>query len=279
MSVSVFEAIQTGGRWLSDAGIPNAEKDARVLLAHAMDCEAGRLLTMPDEQVSPEVFRKYDGYLSAREKFQPVSQIIGGREFWGRWFVVTQDVLDPRPETESLIECALQGGPKNHVLDLGTGSGILAVTLAAEWPEANILATDISMEAMTIAAKNADTLAGEGRVEFQKSDWFAKITGQFDLIVSNPPYISAAEMPGLSPDVLNWEPMLALTPGGDGLDAYRIIAAGLDDFLAKDGLGLFEIGHLQGADVCNIFKCKGFANVTISKDLGGKDRIISVMRQ
>jgi len=278
MSVSVQDAITTGGKWLADAGVQGAERDAEILLAYAIGCEPAQLILMQDEQVAPEIFRKYDTYLSAREKFQPVSQIIGGREFWGRWFNITQEVLDPRPETESLIETALSTGPFSRVLDLGTGSGILAVTLAAEWVEAEVIATDISTEALVVAGKNAVAHAVGNRVTFQQSDWFNGIDGQFDLIVSNPPYIAADEMMSLSPDVLHWEPMLALTPGGDGLESYRMIANGLDAFLSANGLALFEIGHTQAVDVMHIFKTAGFGGVTVSKDLGGKDRIIHVRR-
>lgn len=153
MSVTVKDALTTATKWLSDAGIPSADTDARVLLAHAMGCESSRLILMSDDEVHPAVFRTFDGYLASREKFQPVSQIIGGREFWGRWFSVTQDVLDPRPETETLIEIALQNGPYERILDLGTGSGILAVTLAAEWKYARATAVDINSEAIEIATK------------------------------------------------------------------------------------------------------------------------------
>jgi len=278
MSVSVHDALTTAAKWLTDAGIPNAGVDARVLLAHAMGCEPSRLILMEDDEVLPEVFRTFDAYLASREKFQPVSQIIGGREFWGRWFSVTPDVLDPRPETESLIEAALQHGPFQRILDLGTGSGILAVTLAAEWADARAIAVDISSEAIAIATKNAAAHDVSDRVNFIVSNWFDAVAGQFDLIVSNPPYIAGAEMAELSPDVRNWEPFLALTPGGDGLDAYRTIAAMLAEFLADEGLALFEIGHTQGVDVVKIFKAAGFANVTVSQDLGGKDRVVAVKK-
>ncbi len=278
MSVAVNEALTTATKWLADAGIPNADVDARILLAHAMDCEPSRLMLIGDEEVHPEVFRTFDGYLAAREKFQPVSQIIGGREFWGRWFVVTSDVLDPRPETESLIETALQHGPFLRILDLGTGTGILAVTLTAEWADARAIAIDISSEAIAIATKNAVAHDVSNRVNLIVSNWFDAVAGQFDLIVSNPPYIAAAEMAELSPDVRNWEPFLALTPGGDGLETYRIIAPMLNEFLADDGLALFEIGHTQGTDVVEIFKTAGFANVTVSQDLGGKDRVVAVKK-
>ena len=276
MSVTVNDALTTAAKWLTDAGIPNAETDARVLLGHAMGCEPSRLILMEDDEVYPDIFRTFDGFLAAREKFQPVSQIIGGREFWGRWFNVTQDVLDPRPETESLIEIALQNGPFQRILDLGTGSGVLAVTLAAEWADARAIAVDISNEAIAIATKNAEAHDVADRVNLIVSNWFDAVAGQFDLIVSNPPYIAAAEMANLSPDVRNWEPFLALTPGGDGLESYRIIAASLGQFLAGEGLALFEIGHRQGADVIKIFQDAGFENVTVSQDLGGKDRVVAV---
>ncbi len=276
MSVTVRDALNTATTWLTDAGIPNADVDARFLLAHAMGCEPSRLILMEDDEVHPDVFRAFDGYLASREKFQPVSQIVGGREFWGRWFSVTPDVLDPRPETESLIEVALLQGPFQRVLDLGTGSGILAVTLAAEWLDARAIAIDISSEAIAVATKNAAAHNVADRVNLIVSNWFDAVAGQFDLIVSNPPYIAAAEMAGLSPDVRNWEPFLALTPGGVGLESYRTIASTLGEFLAEEGLALFEIGHAQAVDVVKIFQEAGFANVTVSRDLGGKDRVVAV---
>ncbi len=279
MSVTVREALATGAMWLKDAGVEGAEKDVRILLASAMGVEPSELLLKDDEDVHPEQFRTYDGFLAAREKFQPVSQIIGGREFWGRWFKVTRDVLDPRPDTESLIEKALEGGARQRVLDMGTGSGILAVTLAAEWPEARVIATDISTPALEIAAENALEHGVAERIQFAESDWFEQVGGTFDLIVCNPPYISLEEMGSLSPDVRNWEPFLALTPGGDGLEAYRIIAAGLENYLDEGGLALFEIGHRQGEAVSEIFRAAGFGAVTVSKDLSGHDRIVAVARE
>ena len=278
MSVTVNEALTSATKWLADAGVPSAETDARILLAHAMDCDPTRLVLMSDEEVHPDLFRKFDNLLAAREKFQPVSQIIGGREFWGRWFTVTRDVLDPRPETETIVDIALQKGPFQRVLDLGTGSGILAVTLAAEWPDALAVAVDISEDALAIAAKNASAHGVTERIQFELSDWFDAVGGVFDLIVSNPPYIAAHEMGDLSPDVRNWEPFLALTPGGDGLEAYRTIAFMLGQFLAAGGLALFEIGHKQGDEVAKIFSDAGFSKVSVSQDMGGKDRVVSVQR-
>ena len=150
--------------------------------------------------------------------------------------------------------------------------------MAAEWSDARAIAIDISSEAIAIASKNAAAHDVADRVNFIVSNWFDAVAGQFDLIVSNPPYIAAAEMGELSPDVRNWEPFLALTTGGDGLESYRIIASKLDQFLADDGVALFEIGYTQGADVVEIFGAAGFANVTVSQDLGGRDRVVTVKK-
>ena len=255
-------------------GIDDILEKIRLILEH-----------LPGDQAKNEryLWKRTTGGLTAgdiakREKFQPVSQIIGGREFWGRWFNVTSDVLDPRPETETIIDLALQHGPAERVLDLGTGSGILAVTLAAEWPEVRAVAVDISQDALNIAAKNAESHNVTNRVNFGLSDWFDAVSGQFDLIVSNPPYIAASEMGTLSPDVRNWEPFMALTPGGDGLEAYRTIAFMLGQFLAEDGVALFEIGYAQGADVVGIFENAGFTNVSVLQDMGGKDRVVIVKK-
>lgn len=276
MSVTVNDALTTATKWLGEAGIESAARDAQILLAHAMDCEPSRLLIMDDDEVTPDIFRVFDGYLAKREKFQPVSQIIGGREFWGRRFKVTSEVLDPRPETESIIDAALKAGPFQRILDLGTGTGILAITLAAEWPDARVIAVDISEAALVIANENATAHKVFDRVLAFPSNWFETVDGKFDLIVSNPPYIAMSEMPNLAPDVRNWEPFMALTPGGDGMDSYRIIASKLSEHLEDDGLALFEIGLTQGNAVTDIFTAAGFKNVTVSRDMNGHDRVVHV---
>lgn len=274
--MNVQQVLQAGTKKLKTARIENAAKDARLLLSHAFGCEASRLFLMHEDDVPEDVLAKFERSLSAREQFQPISQIIGGREFWGRWFEVTSDVLDPRPETETLVELAIKSVHANSILDLGTGTGVLAISLAAELPKSHVVATDISSAALAVAMRNAEIHKISKRIEFSQSDWFENIGGKFDLIVSNPPYISAKEMEELALDVKNWEPELALTPGGDGLSAYREIASKLRSFLNNDGLGLFEIGYAQGQDVCEIFIANGFGNVRVEQDMNGHDRIIVV---
>ncbi|MEE9455125.1 MAG: peptide chain release factor N(5)-glutamine methyltransferase [Paracoccaceae bacterium] len=275
MTHDVKTALIFGTDVLSAADIPNPGRDAQLLLAHAINTDATRLFLEPARIVSGKNWAKYQQHLNARAQSQPISQIIGGREFWGRWFKVTQDVLDPRPETETLIALALDAGPFKRILDLGCGTGILAITLAAEWGDCEVTAVDISVAALDITAQNADLNGVRNRIKIQHSNWFKDISGRYDLIISNPPYIAKHEMQNLSRDVKNWEPHLALTPGGDGLDAYRAIAKNLRQHLAPNGLGIFEIGFQQGASVSKIFESVGY-EATISTDLSDHDRVVTV---
>lgn len=267
------DALRAALSRLAAAGIPDAARDARHLLAHAMGVTPDRLTLHLPDPLTPEAAARFETALRARERRQPVSQITGTRVFWGRNFRVTPEVLDPRPETECLIAAALER-PFTRVLDLGTGSGAILLTLLAECPAAIGLGTDLSAAALAVAQANADALGLASRARFLQSDWFTDVPGRFDLIVSNPPYIAADEMPGLSPEVRDWEPHLALTPGGDGLDAYRAIAAGAPRHLAPGGRLMVEIGPTQGPAVSAIFMRAGFADPTILPDLDHRDRVV-----
>jgi release factor glutamine methyltransferase len=203
-----------------------------------------------------------------------VAQLLGYRDFWKHRFIVTPDVLDPRPDTEALVAEALRR-PFARVLDLGTGTGAILLSLLAERPAATGLGTDLSEAALTVARRNAAALRLADRADFAPADWFAGVAGQFDLIVSNPPYIAAAEMAGLAPEVRDWEPHLALTPGGDGLDAYRAIARGAGAHLAPGGRLVVEIGAAQGAAVAAIMAGAGLGPVRVLPDLDGRDRVVT----
>ncbi len=255
---------------LGDAG----RNDARILLAYALDIERGLLGACMSDAVSPEQIATFQDAIARRSRFQPVSQIIGKRAFWGRDFEVTKAVLDPRPDTETLIEAALKAGPFNTILDLGTGSGCILLTLLAEWQHARGQGVDCSVEALTVADRNARRLGVDGRVKFLPSDWFSQVSGTFDLIIGNPPYISAKDMETLAPDVRDWEPRLALTPEGDGLDAYREIAAKAAAYLTPNGLIFLEIGWDQADAVLALFAAAGFANGRCIQDMSGKDRVV-----
>jgi release factor glutamine methyltransferase len=258
---------------LQAAGIADAARDARVLLAYAMGIAADRLTLHLPDTLSPDAAAAFEAALVARINRQPVAQITGGRLFWGRRFKVTQDTLDPRPETENLVEEALRH-PFSDLLDLGTGTGCILLSCLAEMPQAQGIGTDVSAAALAVATENACMLGLEGRVRLIRSDWFSNVAGQFDLIVSNPPYIAADEMLGLSPEVLNWEPHLALSPGGDGLDAYRALARGAPAHLRAGGRLLLEIGPTQAAAVSTLLSAQGLQNIRTLNDLDGRDRVI-----
>lgn len=270
-----FARMSEAGRQLEAAGIDNGRGDAMALIAYAYGDRVPRyaLMGILQDPLPEDVAARFEAAIAARLTRQPVSQIIGRRAFWRHEFIVTPDVLDPRPDTETLVAQALEE-PFTRLLDLGTGSGAIAISLLAERPQAKGLASDLSAPALEVARRNAAATGVLERLELCQSNWFCAIDGQFDLIVSNPPYISASEMDALSPEVRDWEPQMALTPGGDGLSAYREIAAGAADHLTPGGWLMVEIGWQQGPAVSEIFRQHGLEDVSIRHDLDGRDRVV-----
>ncbi len=258
---------------LRAAGVPDPARDARVLLAHAARIEASRVTLIAPEELSSEIADRYEQLVALRAVRVPVSHLIGEREFYGRRFKVSGEVLDPRPETETLIEAALSR-PFKRVLDLGTGSGCILVTLLAEQPDASGLGVDLSEAACLQASANAVLHQVQDRAQIVQSDWFGAVSGVFDLIVSNPPYIALDEMAGLSEEVRQHEPHMALTDGGDGLGAYRVIAAGAPGHLTQGGRLMVEIGPTQGQAVCDLFAQAGLHRPVVIPDLDGRDRVV-----
>jgi release factor glutamine methyltransferase len=259
------------------AGVPGAARDLRLLLAHATGVPADRLTLTLDDSLSAAAFAAFEAAVAARAARQPVSQIIGYRLFWGRSFRVTPDVLDPRPETETLVAAALDGA-FDRVLDLGTGSGAILLSLLADRPVATGTGTDLSAAALAVASANAGAFGLTDRVTFVQSDWFGTVSGSYDLIVANPPYIAEAELPGLAPEVRNWEPRMALISGADGLDAYRQILRGVRMHLTAQGRAVLEIGASQGAAVTGLCHAAGLHRVTVIRDMDGRDRVICAFR-
>lgn len=253
------------------AGIGNAAGDALALMAHALEVPRHALRDALARPLPPEAAARFQAAVDARLDRQPVSQILGFRDFWKHRFRVTRDTLDPRPETETLVAAALEL-PWRTVLDLGTGTGAILLSVLAERPGARGLGVDLSKAALEVARGNAAML-GIG-ADFRHSDWFSAVEGRFDLIVSNPPYIAADEMSGLSPEVRDWEPRGALTDEGDGLGAYRAIAAGAVAHLAPGGWLAVEIGPTQGAAVSALFERQGLQEIAIRPDLDGRDRVV-----
>jgi release factor glutamine methyltransferase len=267
-------AVALATRWLREMGVADPARDARILLAEALSIPFGRLATRLLDPLAPREAQRYDVLLKRRMRREPVSQILGRRHFMTRSFQVTADVLDPRPETETLIRLA-QAEPFARVLDLGTGSGAILCTLLAD---ARGIATgvgvDTSEEVCQIAYNNATACGVLAAADIFISDWFEWVEGRFDLIVTNPPYISMAEFETLEPEVRDWEPRFALTDGGDGLGAYRLIARDLPGYLEPGGRFLCEIGPTQAQAVADLLRAAGLTGIEIHPDLDGRDRVV-----
>lgn len=270
------DVLADGVRALQGAGIDGAARDARWLMAYALGVAQDRLMLALAEPVSATQEARFRAAVAARAEHQPVAQITGQRLFWGRSFKVTPDVLDPRPETETLIAAALER-PFSRVLDLGTGSGAILLSLLADQSGATGMGVDLSAEALAVAQANAQALDLSARAEFCLSDWFEQVEGTFDLIVSNPPYIPQAELAALAPETRDWEPRMALVPAGcdgSGLAAYRRIAANIRDHLVPGGRVIVETGLGQGPDVAALFTKAGLTGARLLEDMTGRARVV-----
>ena len=271
------DLLALGQQKLKQAHIDTAGRDARLLAAAAMDINTAQVTLKALDHVSKQQQDHFESMIEQRRSFKPVSRILGKRQFWNRWFEISPDVLDPRGDSEVLVNLALQQ-KADRILDLGTGSGILALTLLSEWPNALAVGADICEKALLIAQRNAVQLEVSDRFQAQKSDWFEAIGGQFDLIVSNPPYIGEDEIPHLDPDVRLYDPMIALSPGRDALQAYQNIARDAIGYLKPDGRLLVEIGFRQGEAVRELFASNGLKEIKIIQDLNGRDRVVRAIK-
>lgn len=249
--------LDQGQAQLAAAGVGDPGHESRLIWAHVAGDSAA-----------------FAALVARRAARAPLSHLLGYRDFYDHRFIVTPDVLDPRPDTESIVAAAL-ADPFTRVLDLGTGSGCILLSLLAARAQATGLGVDLSDAALAVAAQNRSALGLDQRATLVRSDWFAAVTGRFDLIVSNPPYIAATEMAGLQPEVRLHEPHLALTDGADGLSCYRIIAAGAGAHLAPGGRLIVEIGPTQASAVSALFRAAGFTDLRVIPDLDGRDRGIA----
>ena len=274
MSQSFQAALTHAGQRLSGAGIEEFRREARILLAFVVGLDPLQVSMRLEDVLNAEQSAKLEAALRSRVARVPMSHILGYRDFYEHRFIVTPDVLDPRPETEDLVARALSA-PFENVLDLGTGSGCIILSLLAENSSARGLAVDQSAQALEVARRNAENLRLTDRLRFCRSDWCQELPAeQFDLIVSNPPYIHPAALKGLSPEV-HHEPISALTDNIDGLSHYATIAHQAHGFLAPQGRLLFEIGYDQGAAVAEILRKEGYGDITILEDLDHRPRVVS----
>lgn len=263
-----------------EAGLATPELDARLLAQAAFDIDAMSLIRHERDPVPDDWAQALERFAQRRLAGEPVSRIIGRREFWGLDFELNSATLDPRPETEMLVADLVafgQSRPELHFIDLGTGSGAIAIASLAALPRARGFAADISEEALEMARRNARRHGVEDRLTLFQGSWWQAVPPEltFDVIVSNPPYIASASILGLSPEVRVFDPQAALDGGFDGLDAYRQIAAQAARRLRPGGMLLLEIGSTQGEIVAKMVSRAGFSQVEVLRDLAGLDRVVA----
>lgn len=281
-SRTIASARRTLTERFAAAGIDSADADARALIAHALNVERTTILTHSDRVLKSEEIAAVEALSARRLKREPVAYVIGRKEFWSLSFNVSPDVLVPRPETETVVELALDVIDKRamrkeklRILDIGTGSGALLLALINELENAVGIGTDISTAALEIARANAAHVNLDSRCQFVACDIAAGIGGRFDLIVSNPPYVARGDIAGLSPEVRDYEPSIALDGGHDGLNLYRAIAAQAGERLAPDGSLIVELGAGQELPVRTLFTNAGLAVGPVRRDLAGIPRALA----
>lgn len=267
------EAVKNGEKVLNLANVSDAKVDAWMLFEMACKVDRNFYYLHMDEDITAEQQKEYEIALKKRAEHIPLQYITGEQEFMGLKFKVNSNVLIPRQDTEVLVEEALKRiQPGMRVLDMCTGSGCIAVSIAKNVPHVKMHAVDISKQALNVAKDNAKL--NEVSVEFERSDLFDNVTGKYDVIVSNPPYIPTSEIPKLMPEVGSFEPVEALDGKEDGLYFYRRIVAECKEYLNPDGMIFFEIGYEQGADVSALLQEAGFSQVSVVKDLAHLDRVV-----
>lgn len=261
------------------AGLDTPVLDARLIVQHALGISWDTLYLKEDQPLTEAERVRLAAELSRRAAHEPVSRIVGRRHFWTLDLAVSPDTLDPRADTESLIETVVAAlpdrSPPLKILDLGTGTGAILLALLAEYPNATGLGVDLSEGALATARLNAESHRLDGRAAFAVGCWTDGLAGPFDVIVSNPPYIDSGDLPGLPPEVREHDPMLALDGGADGLDAYRAILPTIPALLAPEGLAVLEIGAGQADSVTAIAREHGLTPLGRRTDLGGIERALS----
>lgn len=276
------ETLSSIEKRLKKAGVPEPDIDARELLEFFCDISYGELIVHPDKEITPEQEYRLEQAVTDREMRIPLQHIIGMTGFMGMDFAVREGVLIPRPDTEILVEEVLKDVHNGFdIIDLCTGTGCIAISLAAYTYDCHIIATDISSDAVELANENADAILDESvrdSLTIAEADLFGDYDGPFDIIVSNPPYIRTEEIAGLEPEVKDHDPMLALDGGVDGLDVYRQIIPGSIKRLRKGGELFLETGCDQAAEVTQLMINEGFVDLDIIKDYSDNDRVVKGRR-
>lgn len=274
----LVEALRDTERRLADAGIESARADSRILISHATGIARDRLVVPGDEALSPDGLARVAQLTARRAAHEPIALITGRREFWSLEFRVSPATLIPRPDSETLIEAALDRCADRmariRVLDLGTGSGCLLLALLSELPNASGIGVDASADALAVAEANAVALGLADRASFAKDDWGASLSERFDIILANPPYIATSDWTGLDEDVRLFEPQSALLAGEAGLDAYIALLPQVRRLLAPGGLFVGEFGAGQAAVIAEAVRAAGLSVTEIRRDLAGIERCL-----
>jgi release factor glutamine methyltransferase len=274
--------VRAAAASLAAAGVPEPAADARVLAQTAFGLDRAGLLAGRDARPEEGDRARYAALIARRAAREPVSRIVGRREFWSLEFGLSPATLDPRPDSETLVEAALAAlddrAARWRLLDLGTGTGCLLLALLSELPAAYGLGVDRSAAALAVARGNAGRFGLAGRAAFLAADWAAGLAGRFDLVVANPPYVATAEIAALAPEVAGFDPPAALDGGADGLDAYRAIAPALPDLLAEGGRAVLEIGAKQADAVEDLLAAAGLGPARRHRDLAGHTRALEIRR-
>ncbi len=280
MHITLKEVYEEIAAALKQACIETAELDARFIIEERSSFEMSDIIVNPDQKLDDNCYIQIKQDLNERLTGKPLSRIFGYKDFWGRSFKISENTLDPRPDTERLVDIALERYSKRtspfEILDLGTGSGCILITLLCEMIHANGCGIDLSKPALKIAKNNAKALNVHDRTVFLQGSWFESVQRKFDLIVSNPPYISNQVIPTLAPEVKNHDPILALDGGDNGLDAYKIIFPQLKNYLKNDGIALFEIGYDQQKEVMRLAEDSTFALRRVHLDHSGNPRVVEI---
>ncbi|WP_457939027.1 peptide chain release factor N(5)-glutamine methyltransferase [Mesorhizobium sp. 10J20-29] len=282
---SLAQLLASSRSLLAKAGIPDAALDARLIVEHFSATSRADAISAPDRIVAVDAVMAIDAALGRRITGEPVHRILGFREFYGLQLALSAETLEPRPDTEVLVDALLpflrdvaarEGGCR--IIDLGTGTGAIALALLSEVPLATATGVDLSEDALATARGNAERLGLGARFSVQKSDWFTEIHGKFHAIAANPPYIPTNDLLSLQREVRNFDPARALDGGADGLDAYRVIAKQAENYLEPSGRVALEIGHTQKEAVTRLFEAAGYRAVEARSDLAGHDRVLVFQR-
>lgn len=272
------EALARAAAVLQGAGVEGGRRDARLLLAHVLECDPGAVFMRPEAPLAAAEKRRFDDLVARRARREPVSRILGRREFWSLSFALGPATLDPRPDSETLVQAVLDAIPERGrplaLLDLGTGTGCLLLALLSELPAAHGVGVDISAEAVGVARRNAAALGLDGRAAFAVGDWGDALEGPFDVIVANPPYIPDGDIAALEAEVALWDPRRALAGGPDGLVAIRAIAPAAARLLAPGGIVAVEVGEGQDAAAAAVLAATGLTVRARCPDLSGIARCV-----